>query len=91
MTIRSVSDEDDLMIINKSGVTIRVHATDIRQTGRVAQGVKLIDIAKRNDVISNVCVVAREEEEPEGEMNDETNSENTNPAEIAETAPEAEV
>ena len=61
VAIRVVSDEDDLMIINKSGVTIRMHAADIRQTGRVAQGVKLIDIAKRNDVISNVCVVAREE------------------------------
>ena len=68
-------------IINKSGVTIRVHASDIRQTGRVAQGVKLIDIAKRNDVISNVCVVAREEEEEETSENSENsesyeNSEN---------------
>jgi DNA gyrase subunit A len=62
VTIRVVNDDDDLMIINKSGVTIRMHAADIRQTGRVAQGVKLIDITKRNDVISNVCVVAREEE-----------------------------
>ena len=62
VTIRVVNDDNDLMIINKSGVTIRMHASDIRQTGRVAQGVKLIDIAKRNDVISNVCVVDREEE-----------------------------
>ncbi|MCF0198162.1 MAG: DNA gyrase subunit A [Bacteroidaceae bacterium] len=63
VTIRNVDDTEDLMIINKSGVTIRMHVDEIRQTGRVAQGVKLIDIAKRNDVISNVCVVAREEEE----------------------------
>lgn len=42
---------------------IRLHVDTIRQTGRVAQGVKLIDIAKRNDVISSVCVVNREEDE----------------------------
>jgi len=63
VTVRAVDDTCDLMIINKSGVTIRMHVTDIRLTGRVAQGVKLIDIAKRNDVISNVCIVAREEDE----------------------------
>ena len=65
VTIRSVKDEQDLMIINKSGVTVRLHVDEIRQTGRVAQGVKLIDIAKRNDVISNVCVVEREDDLPE--------------------------
>ena len=63
VTIRAVDDNCDLMIINKSGVTIRMHVDSIRQTGRVAQGVKLIDIAKRNDVISNVCVVPREDDE----------------------------
>jgi len=65
VTVRAVDDNCDLMIINKSGVTIRMHVDQIRQTGRVAQGVKLIDIAKRNDVISSVCVVPREEDEPE--------------------------
>lgn len=65
VTIRAVDDTHDLMIINKSGVTIRLHVDTIRQTGRVAQGVKLIDIAKRNDVISSVCVVPRQEDEPE--------------------------
>ncbi len=68
VTVRAVDETCDLMIINKSGVTIRLHVDEIRQTGRVAQGVKLIDIAKRNDVISSVCVVPREdEEEPAGE------------------------
>ncbi len=62
VTVRAVDEDCDLMIINKSGVTIRLHVDTIRQTGRVAQGVKLIDIAKRNDVISSVCVVPREEE-----------------------------
>ena len=65
VTIRAVDDSHDLMIINKSGITIRLHVDTIRQTGRVAQGVKLIDITKRNDVISNVCVVPREDEEEE--------------------------
>ncbi len=63
VSVRTVSDDDDLMIINKSGVTIRMHADAIRVMGRGAQGVKLIDIAKRNDVISNVCVVPREDED----------------------------
>ena len=63
VTIRAVDDSQDLIIINKSGVMIRLHVDTIRQTGRVAQGVKLIDIAKRNDVISSVCVVNREEDE----------------------------
>ncbi|MCD8285097.1 MAG: DNA gyrase subunit A [Prevotellaceae bacterium] len=63
VTIRTIDDSQDLMIINKSGVTIRLHADTIRLTGRVAQGVKLIDIEKRGDVISSVCVVPREDEE----------------------------
>ncbi len=77
VTVRAVDDECDLMIINKSGVTIRLHVDTIRQTGRVAQGVKLIDIAKRNDVISSVCVVPREEENeaPAETTEQETNNE----------------
>lgn len=75
VTVRAVTDEDDLMIINKSGVAIRLHVDEIRQTGRVAQGVKLIDITKRNDVISSVCVVPREDEEPETEDPETTNDE----------------
>lgn len=75
VTVRAVTDEDDLMIINKSGVAIRLHVDEIRQTGRVAQGVKLIDITKRNDVISSVCVVPREDEEPELEEPETTNDE----------------
>ncbi len=65
VTIRTVDDKHDLMIINKSGVAIRIHADSIRLTGRVAQGVKLIDILKRNDVISNVCVVPRYDDSQE--------------------------
>ena len=71
-------DEDDLMIINKSGITIRLHATDIRQTGRVAQGVKLIDLVKRNDVIASVCAVPQEDEEETPEDAENATEEETN-------------
>ncbi len=73
VTIRTVDDSHDLMIINKSGVAIRMHVDTIRQTGRVAQGVKLIDICKRNDVISSVCVVPREEDSQETAQTEEAN------------------
>ncbi len=79
VNVCAVKDSSDLMIINKSGVAIRIHADTIRQTGRVAQGVKLIDILKRNDVISNVCVVPRYEEDDEtpeeGAQTEQTNNE----------------
>ena len=69
-------DDEDLMIINKSGITIRLHATDIRQTGRVAQGVKLIDLVKRNDVIASVCPVPQEDEEEVETVTEETEETN---------------
>ncbi len=73
VAIHTVDDQKDLMIINKSGVVIRLHVDTVRQTGRVAQGVKLIDIAKRNDVISSVCVVNREDDEDEVELDENGN------------------
>ena len=61
-----VTDDDDLMIINKSGTTIRLHADSVKVTkGRVAQGTKLIELKKRNDVISHLSVVPRDDEEEE--------------------------
>ena len=61
-----IKDEDDLMIINKSGTTIRLHADVVKETkSRVTQGTKLIEIKKRNDVISHLSVVPRADEEPE--------------------------
>ncbi len=62
VAVKAVTDDDDLMIINKSGVTIRLALSTIKTQGRNTQGVKLIDLAKRNDVISSVCCVAHEEE-----------------------------
>ena len=70
VAIQVIRDEDDLMIINKSGTTIRLHAEDLKETkNRVTQGTKVIELKKRNDSISHVCVVPRDEEEdlPEGE------------------------
>ena len=81
VAILVVKDEDDLMIINKSGVTIRLHADDIKTTkSRVTQGVKVIELKKRNDVISHLSVVPRSDEEEETaettEASEETATEN---------------
>ena len=80
VAILVVKDEDDLMIINKSGTTIRLHADDIKTTkSRVTQGVKVIELKKRNDVISHLSVVPRADEEEEAateESSEEAEQEN---------------
>ena len=65
VSIKSVSDDNDLMIINKSGITIRLSIADIRTMGRATQGVRLINLDKRNDEIASVCKVDSQEEEEE--------------------------
>ena len=65
VTIKSVTDENDLMIINKSGITIRLKVADIRIMGRATQGVRLINLEKRNDQIGSVCKVMTESIEDE--------------------------
>ena len=65
VAIKTVTDENDLMIINKSGVVIRLKVSDVRIQGRATQGVRLINLGKRNDQISSVCKVTTETEEPE--------------------------
>ncbi|HQA93710.1 MAG TPA: DNA gyrase subunit A, partial [Bacteroidales bacterium] len=62
IAIKSVTDEDDLMIINKSGITIRVSVSDIRVAGRATQGVKVISL-RDGDSIAAVCSVERREED----------------------------
>ena len=57
VAIKNVSDEHDLMIINKSGVVIRLSVAECRVMGRATQGVKLINLTKKNDVIASVCKV----------------------------------
>ena len=85
IAIKCVKEDEDLMIINRSGITLRLHVTDIRQCGRATQGVKLINLTKRNDAISSVCLVpADDEEETLDESLTETLSETT--AETPETS-----
>ena len=79
IALKKVNDEDDLMIINKSGITIRLHCQydpetgqGLRIMGRAAQGVKLIDLAKKNDAIASVCRVISEKEEEGVEAAEET-------------------
>ena len=67
VAIKSVTDENDLMIINKSGITIRVKVSDFRIMGRATQGVKLIDLEKRNDSIGSVCKVTSQEDDNQSE------------------------
>ena len=78
VAIKSVTDENDLMIINKSGITIRVKVADFRIMGRATQGVKLIDLEKRNDSIGSVCKVTSqtEEETPQEDVQEGETSEN---------------
>lgn len=61
IAIKKVTDDNDLMIINKSGITIRVPVSDIRVAGRATQGVKLINL-REGDMIAAVCVVNKSEE-----------------------------
>lgn len=63
IAIKAVTDDNDLMIINKSGIAIRMKLCEVRVQGRATQGVRLINLEKRNDVISSVCKVPTEEEE----------------------------
>ncbi len=63
VAFKSVNDDNDLVIINKSGITLRIHVADIRVMGRATQGVKLINLDKRNDVIASVCCVDADPEE----------------------------
>lgn len=63
VSIKRVNDNNDLVIINKSGITIRLHVADLRVMGRATQGVKLINLEKRNDEIASVCKVISEKDE----------------------------
>lgn len=63
VAIKSVNDDNDLVIINKSGITLRMKVADIRVMGRATQGVRVINLEKRNDVIASVCCVNSDNEE----------------------------
>lgn len=72
VSIKNVNDSNDLMIINESGVTLRLPVADIRVMGRATQGVKLIDLGKRGDTIASVCKV---DSQPEEELENEFEAE----------------
>lgn len=81
IAIKNVNDDNDLMIINQSGVALRLAVSSIRVMGRATQGVKLIDLEKRGDTIASVCKVDSEpiEENADNEVNNsEDTLENTN-------------
>ncbi len=61
VAIKNVTDDNDLMIINKSGIVIRLAVAECRVMGRATQGVRLINLAKKNDVIASVCKVMSSE------------------------------
>jgi len=86
VTIKSVTDDDDLMIINKSGITIRLKIANIRVMGRATQGVRLINLEKRNDEIASVCKVMSEqiEEIVEETIEEISETEIVNNSEISE-------
>ncbi|MDE6081494.1 MAG: DNA gyrase subunit A, partial [Muribaculaceae bacterium] len=62
VALMSVNDNNDLVIINKSGITLRLHVADLRVMGRATQGVRLINLEKRNDEIASVCCVEADDE-----------------------------
>lgn len=63
VAIKSVNDDNDLVIINRSGITLRIKVADIRVMGRATQGVRLINLEKRNDEIASVCCVDSDPDE----------------------------
>lgn len=67
VAIKSVTDENDIMIINKSGITIRTAVSQIPTIGRATQGVHIINVSKKNDTISSVCKVNHDNGEEEAE------------------------
>ncbi len=80
VAIKNVTDDNDLMIINKSGITIRLAVSECRVMGRATQGVRLINLSKKNDVIASVCKVLSsgleetEEEQAETSVDVEQNA-----------------
>ena len=86
VAIKSVTDDEDLMIVNVSGITLRLHATNIRVTGRATQGVRLINLEKRGDTIASICRVPREDDEAtesDGAADAENNDSASRPADNA--------
>ncbi len=92
VAIKNVTDQNDLMIINQSGITLRLPVNSIRVMGRATQGVKLIDLGKRGDTIASVCKVDSDIEKDldEKESQDTASAENVSNIIIADEIPENE-
>lgn len=89
VAIKKVTDGNDLMIINQSGITLRLPVDTLRLQGRNTQGVKLIDLNKRGDKIASVCVVDSDPEE-EIEENQTEGAENSEYSELSENSENSE-
>ncbi|MDE6370547.1 MAG: DNA gyrase subunit A, partial [Duncaniella sp.] len=72
IAIESVNDDNDLVIINKSGITLRIHVSDVSVQGRNTQGVRIINLDKRGDEIASVCCVDSDPEEEVAEVEAQT-------------------
>lgn len=94
VAIKNVTDDNDLMIINKSGITIRLAVSECRVMGRATQGVRLINLSKKNDVIASVCKVLSsgleetEEEQAETPVDAEQNAPVNEPTSAEQTTNE---
>ena len=94
IAIEAVTDEDDLMIINKSGVAIRTGLDEIRVMGRATQGVRLINLKKNDEIAAIAKVEVEEELEDEVELDEDgnpivvENSDDTNETQAEETPAE---
>ena len=89
VAIKNVNDQNDLMIINKSGIVIRMAVAECRVMGRATQGVRLINLTKKNDVIASVCKVMSSELEAQVTMESRAAWAQTNEAFKQETTPDA--
>lgn len=78
IAIKDVTDENDLMIINKSGITIRLRMLDVRVMGRATQGVRVIKIRENDEIASVAKVPVEEDEDEETENNENSNNETEN-------------
>ena len=88
VAIKNVTDDNDLMIINKSGIAIRLAVSDCRVMGRATQGVRLINLSKKNDVIASVCKVMSSE--LEAKLADDNSATESEATETTEAKPENE-
>jgi DNA gyrase subunit A len=79
ISLKNVTDENDLMIVNKSGITIRISVADLRQMGRATQGVRIIKLREKDSIaaVAKVPVVSNEEELNDGQTESTNNTESS--------------